>query len=185
MVHASLNEDTVAALLALEGDSDRSVGIVGAAILESRLRSLEIGLLERDEKVSHELFRPAGAIGFFESQIQLGRLLGLYSDAAFRDLMAVKRIRNTFAHQVAVRTFEDQPVRELVRDLRLVDAYTTADQDRVRPVKGAPPGEPPWIFRADRDRLIDTGRGRFLLTVMVLTVGLAAVPEIPRADPVF
>lgn len=185
MVHASLTEDTVAALLALEGDSDRSVGIVGAALLESRLRALEIWLLERDEKVSHELFRPAGAIGFFESQIQLGRLLGLYSDAAYRDLMAVKRIRNTFAHQVAVRTFDDQPVRELVRDLRLVDTYTTGDPNRVHPVEGTPPGDPPWVFREDRDALVATGRGRFLLTVMVLTVGLASVVEIPKATPVF
>src|SRR5271166_520115 len=103
-------------------DSDRAAGVLAGAILETRLeRALRSKLCQGSkvhEEKTNQLFRPSGPIGSF-SAIDLGLLLGFYSETVWKELVTIKKIRNAFAHQLAVTSFDASPVSDWVQTLTL------------------------------------------------------------------
>lgn len=84
----------------IEVQSDRGVGIVGAAWLEEIITVSIEGFLQQAPKAWERLFKGNGALATFSAKIDLVRLLGLVSETIRSDLHIIREIRNEFAHQI-------------------------------------------------------------------------------------
>jgi DNA-binding MltR family transcriptional regulator len=101
-------------------DSNRAVGVVWPAIVENRLTDAIRASLRPDKKVADEMFSPSGALGTFGQKIRLGYMLGLYQSDLRDDLTQLSKIRNAFAHQVDITSFEESPVKDRMDAMRIV-----------------------------------------------------------------
>jgi DNA-binding MltR family transcriptional regulator len=122
MVWISLSADEHSAIEDMEATkSDRAAAIVAAALLEERLAEAIKTKLHREKEVVERLFRPSGPLGSFSAKIDLGFLMGLYSKDAHADLVAIKEIRNEFAHRLRTKNFTSQRVRDLCQNIEVSD----------------------------------------------------------------
>jgi hypothetical protein len=79
--------------------TDRGVAIIGAAFVDLvLLEAITTRLARRDAKLIKELFEDRGPLQPFGARIDLGYALGIYGRGVYRDLKAIKDIRNAFAH---------------------------------------------------------------------------------------
>lgn len=115
-----------------ELDSHRSVAVVGAAIVENRLTALLRTSMLPDEPLLEEIFRPSGPVGPFGTKIRVAYLLNLIHRDLYRDLLIVNKIRNTFAHDVGVASFEEPTVRDRVRSLKAYAIWQEVAEDSRR-----------------------------------------------------
>jgi DNA-binding MltR family transcriptional regulator len=111
------------ALPELDQDNDRAAAIVGAVFVEESLTALASKRLNRNQDIINDLFRPSGPLGPFSTKIDMGVLLGLYSDAARKELHTLRRIRNEFAHQHA-RDFAHKHIQDLASNLTIAEQTT-------------------------------------------------------------
>jgi hypothetical protein len=121
----------VEAIRELDTLPDRAAGIVGATILESRLRDRlkheTPSFTVKERSTLHErMFNPSGPVGSFSAQITLGFMLKLYDEQAWRDLDAIRGIRNDFAHQTEIGSFSQQRISARCRSLRACDLHFSA-----------------------------------------------------------
>ena len=65
----------------------------------------------KDEKVTKERFAPGRAFGDFGAKVGLGYLIGLYTKGAHKELTTIRRIRNDFAHQFELNSFDRPDIR--------------------------------------------------------------------------
>lgn len=106
----------------MSSGSERTMGIVAAAMLEDRLTDyLKHHLCVGDEETWRMFFGLGGSLGTFEAKARVGYLLGLYSKEGQKDLSYLIKIRNAFAHQPLAKDFTTSPVRELCMNLKGVD----------------------------------------------------------------
>ena len=89
--------------------SDRSCVIVAAAYIDELLRYiLQIFLSSpSNEKEDNELFSGYGSLSSFSSKILLSYRLGLISNYEYRALQTIRKIRNTFAHDISKDSLRD------------------------------------------------------------------------------
>jgi hypothetical protein len=106
----------------MEGLSHRAAAVAGGAFVEEHLTHLLRSRMVPDEKVIKERFAPGRAFGDFGAKIDLGYLLGIYSKQAYKELIAIKRIRNDFAHQLEVNSFDSDDMRDRCQNLILSQA---------------------------------------------------------------
>ena len=99
--------------------SDRATAIVGGAFVEDHLTQALKSKMVNDEKLIQEMFSPSCALGDFGTKIHFGYLIGAYSKQAHKELNTVKRIRNNFAHQLQLNTFERNDIRDSCHNLIL------------------------------------------------------------------
>jgi len=108
-----------------KGASDRTLGVVAGAIIDSKLSDVLRRALGDDtpysKKVRAEIFNPDGPLGSFGSRIGIAYLLGLLSEKGHTDLQTFKKIRNLFAHYAEHGTFKSQRIRDLCKNFLLVD----------------------------------------------------------------
>jgi DNA-binding MltR family transcriptional regulator len=97
--------------------SARAYGIVLSAILENHLTAILRLIMRREPKIADELFRPTGPLGPFGTKIRLAYLLRIIHKDIYNDLTIVTRIRNAFAHDLSVTSFEEQKVRDLIKNM--------------------------------------------------------------------
>jgi len=102
-----------------ENVSDRSSALVLANIVENRLTELLRLCMRDDKKLADELFNSSGPLGPFGTKIRLAYMLGLLSQEAYKDLMAVSRIRNKFAHDLSVTTFSNQQIHDWIKNMHM------------------------------------------------------------------
>jgi DNA-binding MltR family transcriptional regulator len=105
----------------LDSESDRAVAIVGVALLDEKLRQalealFDPGLSTRDRA---DLFEgPVAPLGTYAAKTRTARALGFFQDDFQDDLQLLGRIRNRFAHDLSVRSFEDPKISGLCERLR-------------------------------------------------------------------
>src|SRR5688500_8611921 len=90
----------------LRSGSDRAVAIVGVALLDEKLRQALEAVFDPTLSTHDraELFEgPAAPLGTYASRTRMARALGWFRDDFQEDLRLLGRIRNRFAHQLAVR----------------------------------------------------------------------------------
>lgn len=94
-----------AAIQEIVNSSDRGIAIVGGAYLDSTLERTVLERLRKDG-VAQKILRVNGPLGSFESKIDILYLLyGI--EAPVRDaLYAIKNIRNKFAHDLNIASFD-------------------------------------------------------------------------------
>ena len=82
----------------------------------------------------------------FATKVHLGLLTGLYGEAAHRDLIVIKDIRNAFAHSLEITDFETPRIKDLVNNLRLCERYSI-DQEAIDTEAGRNAGASPQDWR--------------------------------------
>ena len=97
--------------------SARAYGIVLSAILENHLTAILRLLMRRESKIADELFRPTGPLGPFGTKIRLAYLMRVIDKDVYTDLTIVTKIRNAFAHDLSVNSFDEQMVRDLIKNM--------------------------------------------------------------------
>ncbi|KFC68441.1 hypothetical protein FF80_01881 [Devosia sp. LC5] len=118
--------------------SDRACAIVGGATVEGMLQRLVVGRLVHDPKLTDSIFGSTQAFGAFATKIRLGWLTGCYSEDIYRDLLAIKDIRNKFAHDLQVTSFDDPYIANKTSGLTTMQGFARvamgkpAEQDTSR-----------------------------------------------------
>ncbi len=86
------------ALRELTEQTDRGLAVVGAAIIQEKLKDLIIRSFVKRNKKIRNLFGPDGALGAFAAQIKLAYAVGLIGSDIYSDLNLIREIRNKSAH---------------------------------------------------------------------------------------
>jgi hypothetical protein len=102
----------------MEG-SHRATAVVGGAFVEQHLTHVLKSRMVKDEKVTEEMFTPGRAFGDFGAKVDLGYLIGLYSKQAHKELTPIRRIRNDFAHQLELNSFDRDDIQDRCESLTL------------------------------------------------------------------
>lgn len=114
--------------------SDRAMGVVLGAIVENHLTEVLRLLMRREEDLTRELFHPSGPLGPFGTKIRLAYMLRIIGPELYRDLIAVNKIRNKFAHDLDVVSFDDPPIKDWLQNMYIcgiVKRITKEAQERI------------------------------------------------------
>lgn len=99
-------------------ESDRASVILVASILDESLYSLLRSYFVPIASSNDELFEGANApLGTFSSKIDIAYRIGLISSKFCRDLHLIRKIRNSFAHDIFDCTFENGSVKSRIDEL--------------------------------------------------------------------
>jgi hypothetical protein len=111
----SHTEDELASgMRELEEQSDRGAAIIAAALIDHHLAvAIEGRLMPLNSTLRDNIFGSRGTLAGFQSKIDMGLALGLYTKDAHRELDTIRRIRNRFAHTPIALDFQDAEVKRL------------------------------------------------------------------------
>lgn len=148
----------------IEFDSDRAAGIVAGSVVDQRLEEAIRSKLKSDQpNVLKKLFRPSGPLGAFGTKIDLAYLQGLLSDVAYKDLTSIKDIRNEFAHELEVSSFDASSISSRCASFTLVDRHVGPIPETFGGSKHLYYGLPDY-----KDKLADP-RFRYTMTAQILS----------------
>lgn len=92
----------------LEQESDRACAVLGAAHLDFLLgKAIENNLPNVQDVADGLLRNPKAPLATFSARIDLAYALGIIDNDTRDDLNNIREIRNDFAHQVQVHSFDD------------------------------------------------------------------------------
>jgi DNA-binding MltR family transcriptional regulator len=122
----------------LQKESDRACAVLGAAMLDQVLGDLIRSSMAED--APRNLFEGYGPIASFSARIDISLGLGLISRDEHYDLHLIRKIRNSFAHEMNHElSFASEPIAHRVAELKVVDAIyanssfpTSEDTPRIR-----------------------------------------------------
>ena len=92
--------------------SPRATAIVGAAFVEDHLQRLIQARLVDDQKVVEQILGPSSALGTLSAKINVGYLMGLYSKEVYLELDCIRKIRNDFAHELHINSFDIDTIKD-------------------------------------------------------------------------
>jgi DNA-binding MltR family transcriptional regulator len=98
---------------------DRVLAIVGAAYLDTAIERLLRGALVDDAEEVNQLLGREGSLSGAAARQRIAWCLGLIESVERDDLRIVARIRNLFAHQYAVMSFDHADVKKLLNRLSI------------------------------------------------------------------
>lgn len=111
-----LTKDEIEAFYDALRDRDRA--IVLSAIAENHLTSLlQLLMLRHEKEISGQLFNPSGPLGPFGTKIRVAYMLRIIPPEVYKDLILVSKIRNKFAHDLSVKSFDDQKITDWVKSM--------------------------------------------------------------------
>jgi hypothetical protein len=176
MYHSRKGVGLSEAIAELTDSPDRSAAIVASALVDDHLTTVLIGSLHNDPEIMGQMFRGSGPLASFSAKIKLAFLVGLLSQRACNDLHTIRRIRNTFAHELGELSFKSQSVAALAMNLTLPDWYNVGVQIQ-NPRTGKPVGLS--LYEKERDDVSDP-RTRFLVTCkLFLSIFTLTPPNVP------
>jgi len=160
----------------IKGLPDRAVGLLVPIVIDERLtaaiKARWVDVQTKGGTLFSELFRDGGELGNFATRVRIGAVIGLYGGETYKDLVAINKIRNAFAHRLEVRDFNCQPVSDLARNLLLPASFPAAIGESFTTVIYGPDG--PWrmFVRATSSIDMESNRGIFLRTAEILNIFL-------------
>lgn len=143
-------------------ESDRACAVLGAALIDERLKQL----FNRRLHYSNEaLLLHSGVLGSFSSRISVARALTWITDDVRFDLDQVRDIRNKFAHNADHElSFADQSIADKCRTLKVAQTLIDAHEAlATRP----PTRFSPQVVRAMAS-VFQSPRQRFEITIEML-----------------
>lgn len=158
---------------------DRARAIVLVAILENRIDYVFQSLLRKDKNVYRELFQSSGPLGDLGTKVRLLYMLNILRKGIFNDLMAFIKIRNKFAHEPSIRTFDDQPVCDYVRNLTTWKTFRDA-HDALR--TAAPEDVTKQVMKNIYGDSLTSPREMFKLAVRIYIGYLEELAPLPEAS---
>jgi DNA-binding MltR family transcriptional regulator len=102
---------------ALTAESDRGCALFAAAYLDQALSELLYCSFVENKNMEKELFEGTAPLATFSSRIRLAFYLGKISAGCRADLDTIRKIRNDFAHDVALISFDSQSIADRCRNL--------------------------------------------------------------------
>lgn len=102
---------------ALTDESDRGCALFAAAYLDTALVNLCRASLLESKKIDEELFAGTSPLATFSGRIKLAFYLGLISSEFRADLETIRKIRNEFAHDATILSFDTQAIADRCRNL--------------------------------------------------------------------
>lgn len=116
-----LSRDEIeAALEALHDEPDYVAVITAAALAEGELENLIISKLkQRDVASLKEIFSNRGPLSDFHSKILIARAFGIITTPLAEDLLAIKAVRNAFAHARKPLSFDHPAVEAEILALKM------------------------------------------------------------------
>src|SRR5712691_11735011 len=109
--------------------SDRAMAIVLGAIVENHLTELLRFLMRRDKAIADELFNPSGPLGPFGTKIRVAYMLRIIAPETYKDLIVINNIRNKFAHDLSVTSFDNQQITAWIRNMHLYGIVRKMGED--------------------------------------------------------
>lgn len=162
---------TVENFAELERGSDRTIGVVASAVVESYLTGALKKEIHRDDtpysnQVRSDTFNHDGPLGSFGAKIQLAYLMGYLTPEAHRDLTNLKNIRNQFAHYAEQHSFATDKIRDRCANFTLINERTRDIPGATIPSLNGMSVEDVKIYLdlACRDEILATPKGRFVNT---------------------
>lgn len=104
-------------------ESDRGCIIVAAAFFDNMLEDVikkHVRKFSISKTLEKSLFDLSGPISNFSSKISVCRSFGLIDDVVYKDLMMLRKLRNSFAHVAGEASFLSADVRQKVRSMYFV-----------------------------------------------------------------
>lgn len=99
----------------IDSVSDRSCAIVCAAFLDDFLERLILSFLTTESPSQDKLLlENNGPLSTFSAKIVLAYRLGLISKKEYENLTVIRKIRNAFAHDIRINSFDDSKIKSLV-----------------------------------------------------------------------
>jgi DNA-binding MltR family transcriptional regulator len=143
-------------------ESDRACAVLGAALIDERLKQL---FDRRLHFSNNELLKYSGALGSFSSRITVARALAWITADVHFDLDQIRDIRNKFAHNADHElSFADQSTADKCRTLKVAQVLIESHE--------ALAARPPTRFSPDVIRamasVFQSPRQRFEITVEML-----------------
>jgi len=121
-------------------ESDRAAVILGAARLDENLRQILTAFLLPVTSTGDDLLDVDRPLGTFSARVAMCHRLGLISADLARALTLIRKIRNSFAHELRSSSLEtgahSDRVRELVQPLRRYKQYEELRDLAVKDHKG-------------------------------------------------
>lgn len=102
---------------ALTDESDRGCALFAAAYLDAALEGLFRASLLENKKIDEELFEGNSPIASFSGRIRIAYYFGLISAELRADLETIRKIRNDFAHDATILSFDTQSIADRCRNL--------------------------------------------------------------------
>jgi len=110
-------------------ESPRAMAILSVTVLEEALGSLLRGaLLPCPTSDDPLLDGPYAPLGSFSAKIDFASRMDLISPPISQSLHLVRKIRNSFAHDISGSSFDQAVVRSRVRELRRLDDVTKPER---------------------------------------------------------
>lgn len=104
-------------------ESDRGCIIVAAAILDKLLEDIILEHIKKHaapKTLTKSLFDLSGPISNLSAKISICRAFGLIDDLAYKDLMIIRKLRNSFAHETEKASFTLESVRQKIKSMHFV-----------------------------------------------------------------
>jgi len=193
MWFVSGDESVRTGIQALEAElaraSDRAAAVLAGSLVETRLTTFLRHRVNYDKKIWDKLTHSSAPLGTFSVKIDIAFLFGFISRLAHDDLVIVKEIRNRFAHDLELRDFGSQSIRDKCFNLRLVETYVV-DHEAVTAII-AMDGTPDSIVNDEKDTFrfggksarteLSDPRARYIWTAKIfnLAFGLLLPPQAP------
>lgn len=96
---------------------DRTIAILGGAYLDGLLTKLLTGIFKEKEKHA-ELLATGKPLSEYALKVKVAYAFSLITEDQFRDLHTIGRVRNRFAHEFTIESFDSDRVRDLCGNLR-------------------------------------------------------------------
>src|SRR4030067_887487 len=109
-----------------QDESDRACAILGAAHLDYLLEKVIENHLIDDDKIINDIFKgPNAPLSTLSSRINMAYALSIINADVKKELDTIRSIRNAFAHNLEVHTFErDQSTKDLCNNFYRAIRYT-------------------------------------------------------------
>jgi DNA-binding MltR family transcriptional regulator len=153
--------------------SDRATAIMGATLVEARLKAALEQNFQRNDEIEGEMFRSSGPLGSFAAKIHMVCLLGLISPDAHRDLSIMKAIRNKFAHDIEIRDFTSVSISDRCKNFALIDRHFEDSDKSKASFKRKEEGIDIKMGIDGLDEKLADPRWRYLMTAMLFTAALS------------
>lgn len=115
-------------------ESDRAAVILIVSIIDNLLETLLKSYLVPNPSSSDSLFdNPTSPLANLNSKIDILFRIGLISSKFSRDLHLIRKVRNSFAHDIYGCDFEDGSVKSRIRELK--NSFSKAFHDRLKMFK--------------------------------------------------
>lgn len=150
-------------LTQFQKESDRAAVILVVSIIDENLQTLLKSYLVATPSSNDSLFDSATSpLSNFSSKIDIAHRIGLVSSKFARDLHIVRKIRNSFAHDIYGCNFENGSVLSRIRELE--NSFHKSIIDRMNSIER-------------NDNLLDGVRGKFIYMTSAMIWNLTKLIE--------